>query len=156
MCGFADRCDLQKHLKTQAFNVLKNTEAHHTSFIKTAKSSQDPDTDQEFTTVEINAAILRLKLSAPGDDGISNAFISHSTPSFRARLLELFNLSWVTGKLPSVWKTAKIVPIPKGKIEDGHRPISLLSCLGKLLERMINTRIVNKVGPLNSNLHAFH
>uniref|UniRef100_A0A1Y1K316 Reverse transcriptase domain-containing protein n=1 Tax=Photinus pyralis TaxID=7054 RepID=A0A1Y1K316_PHOPY len=47
--------------------------------------------------------------------------------------------------VPSEWKQAVVVPIPKrGKdplLAQHYRPISLTSCLGKLLEKMVNGRL---------------
>ena len=49
------------------------------------------------------------------------------------------------GQLPTYWRTAKITPtLKKGKPPDmpqSYRPISLTSCLAKVAERMVNTRL---------------
>ena len=62
-------------------------------------------------------------------------------------LLQIFNLSWHSGKFPSKWKETHIRPIlKKGKDKskpESYRPISLLSCMGKLLERIINKRLIS-------------
>ena len=61
-------------------------------------------------------------------------------------LLQAFNEVWVSGKFPTSWKQATIIPIPKpGKDStdpSNYRPIALTSCLCKTLERMINTRLI--------------
>jgi hypothetical protein len=61
-------------------------------------------------------------------------------------LLKLMNSSWRRGIVPQVWKEAKMVPIPKqGKDKlhpNSYRPISLLSCVCKLMERIINSRLM--------------
>ena len=53
---------------------------------------------------------------------------------------------WVSGKFPTSWKQATIIPIPKpGKDNtdpSNYRLIALTSCLCKTLERMINTRLI--------------
>nr|KAG5704570.1 hypothetical protein BaRGS_031834 [Batillaria attramentaria] len=89
----------------------------------------------------------RLKTKkAPGKDGICNEMIKHLGPAARRKLLELFNQSWKTGIFPSAWKEATIIPIRKKEKDPAkktsYRPISLLSCLGKTLERMINKRLM--------------
>ena len=62
-------------------------------------------------------------------------------------LLKLFNESWKTGTVPAMWKKATIISIhKKGKDKknpNSYRPISLLSCLGKLLEKVINRRLLS-------------
>ena len=40
-------------------------------------------------------------------------------------LADLYSASLLSGKLPLVWKKAKIIPIPK-KTKNTYRPISLL------------------------------
>lgn len=59
-------------------------------------------------------------------------------------LTAYFNAYWETGNLPSQWKEAKIIMIPKpGKrlLLENLRPISLTSCVGKVLEHVILTRL---------------
>ena len=113
----------------------------------TGKLSQQtyptPPMMSELTMSELNDAISRLKnKKAPGKDGVSNEMIKHLGPAAKTKLLEIFNLSWKTGVFPPAWKEAIMIPIPKKnknpKKKTNYRPINLLSCLGKTLERMIN------------------
>ena len=101
----------------------------------------------DFTIAELNDAIRRLKSGkSPGKDGICNEMIKHLGSAARSKLLELYNQSWRMGVFPSAWKEATIVPILKKnkdpKNKTSYRPISLLSCLGKTMERMVNRRLV--------------
>ena len=103
---------------------------------------------QPITMKEIEAAIRQLKCKkAPGPDGVTNDMIKHLGPAAKKALLELFNESWKNGTVPALWKKATIIPIhKKGKDKkdpNSYRPISLLSCLGKVLERVINRRLIS-------------
>ena len=57
----------------------------------------------------------------------------------------MFNTSWTIGEVPDDWKRAITVPIlkpGKDKSDAGsYRPISLLPCLGKLMERVVKRRL---------------
>ena len=59
--------------------------------------------------------------------------------------LSLLNQSWLSGRLPSSWKKATVIPIPKKGIPSSapssYRPISLTSTLCKLLERVVAGRL---------------
>ena len=60
------------------------------------------------------------------------------------QLADLFNLSFKTGVFPSVLKTAKVIPIFKkdSKLDySNYRPISLLSNIEKILERLMYMRL---------------
>lgn len=61
-------------------------------------------------------------------------------------ILDTFNRIYSENSFPQQWKTATIIAIPKpGKDHTNplnYRPISLTSCLCKLLEKMINIRLV--------------
>ena len=61
-------------------------------------------------------------------------------------LLDLYNFIWRTGDFPSSWGVAVVLPIPKpGKDHlqpTNYRPISLTSCVCKVLENMVNDRLV--------------
>ena len=64
-------------------------------------------------------------------------------------LLILFNKSIKEGYTPKEWRKTSIIPIPKtGKDPsnpDSYRPISLTSCLCKLMEHLIKNRILGLV-----------
>ena len=61
-------------------------------------------------------------------------------------LLHIFNFSWSSHSFPSLWKTSSIIPIHKmGKPLDSpafFRPISLTSCVSKLFENIILSRLL--------------
>ena len=60
--------------------------------------------------------------------------------------LHIFNLSWTSHSFPSIWKTSSIIPIHKiGKPLDcsaSIRSIYLTSCVSKLFERIILSRLL--------------
>ena len=61
-------------------------------------------------------------------------------------LAHIFNLSLNTGIFPSSLKMSRTVPIFKsGSPEscDNCRPLSLLNCISKILEKMVATNFVN-------------
>jgi len=99
------------------------------------------------TPDELDEALTKLKKKkAPGPDGITNEMLIHLGKDAKKVLLKIYNQSWKYGIVPSKWKEAIIVPIhKKGKDKrspKSYRPISLLSCVGKLMERIINKRLV--------------
>ena len=84
----------------------------------------------------------KKKKKAPWKDGISNERIHHLRNVAKQKLLDIYNQSWNTGTFQTSWKEAIITPILK-KGKDRHSktsycPISLLSCLGKTMERMVD------------------
>lgn len=71
-------------------------------------------------------------------------------------MIKLFNDYWDKGQLPKEWKEYMVCFIDK-KRRQRVRPIAL-SCLGKLLERIINTRLgwwAEKKGTLDKNQNGF-
>ena len=58
----------------------------------------------------------------------------------------MYNYSWNEGYDPPDWKVQLIIPALKpGKdpsLPSSYRPISLISCLGKLFEKMIQERLI--------------
>jgi hypothetical protein len=96
---------------------------------------------------ELETAIHTLKQrKPPGRDGITNDMVKRLVPVAKTKLLKTMNTSWKQGIVPQVWKKAKMVPIPKqGKDTLGpnsYMPIYLLSCTCKLMEKIINTRLI--------------
>ena len=111
------------------------------------KEPADDVMTKPLTLDELNCGIDDLKeRKAPGPDSIHNDMLKRMGPQAKKKLLAIFNTSWRTGLLPSSWKKATMIPILKpGKPPnkaDSYRPISLTSCLCKLMERMVNRRLI--------------
>ena len=82
---------------------------------------------------------------AVGPDLIHNKILKAASPVISKALTSLFNKSLSEGHFPSCWKTAHITPIHKKdskSICSNYRPISLLSCVGKALEKCIQIRLL--------------
>jgi hypothetical protein len=139
----ADVKRVQDQLKSNRLLELEN-------FIKISD-----DTDQPFMIHELIDALSKRKNTAPGEDGFTFSIIQKTCPAFKSRLLNLFNMSWKEGKLPIFWKNAIIHGIPKPSDPDNPRPISLLSVLDKILEKMVHSRLLWKIGPLDNNIRAY-
>jgi ribonuclease HI len=83
---------------------------------------------------------------ASGPDNIHNQLLKHGGDYFNQSLTILFNWSYTIGYMPKQWKLCNIAPIPKpGKDHTkatNYRPIALLSCVGKLMERIFSQRLL--------------
>ncbi|XP_064104322.1 uncharacterized protein LOC135214183 [Macrobrachium nipponense] len=94
------------------------------------------------------------KSTAPGTDGITYEIISCLIMMEDSPLLDLINLSYKNGRLPKKWKIALVVPILKSNGE--YRPISLTSCLCKLMESLVLNRLMYMIGDqLSPNVFGF-
>ena len=117
------------------------------------KYNNNPGFTQPFTMEELDTAISSLKPGkAVGLDNISTEQIKNFGPKTKNWLLQLYNSCLSTNKLPKIWKKSHVLALLKpGKdpsVPKNYRPISLLSHLYKLFERLI----LNRVGPVIDNL----
>ena len=90
---------------------------------------------------EVKKSLSSLNVSkANGCDNISNKLLKNTASSISKPLAKLFNYSLASGKFPSVWKYANVTPVFKKndkQNKSNYRPISLLSNIGKVFERVI-------------------
>ena len=89
--------------------------------------------------VERVVTTLPAKTSS-GYDNISNVLLKEIIDPLAKVLVEIFNKSMATGEFPSPMKLAEIVPLYKNKehyIESNYRPISLLTTISKILEKIM-------------------
>jgi len=72
--------------------------------------------------------------------------LKHLPESALSTLLHIINKHWCSKSFPSIWHHAVVLPIPKADKDKtdpcSYRPIALTSCLCKIIERMINDRLV--------------
>ncbi|OAA34233.1 reverse transcriptase [Beauveria brongniartii RCEF 3172] len=110
-------------------------------------------------TKEIEKAVLHTGNTTPGSDGITTKMLQAAWSHIAQPLTTLYNACLRLGHHPSVFKVAEVVMIPKlnkRNLSDVStwRPISLLSCLSKGLERVIARRMAYaaiKYGILHPN-----
>ena len=97
--------------------------------------------NREFSLIELERVLMTLKNTAPGIDEISNALLKQLPTNIKQELLDVVNQSYISGDIPIEWKTGLVVPILKpGKPPESassYRPIILLACIGKVMERMV-------------------
>lgn len=98
---------------------------------------------------------------AAGADGIQGIILQHLPSSAMKRIAEIINNILASGHYPIPWKEAHVVLFPKpGKDKtnpSNYRPISLLSCLSKLAERVIHRRLTEVVLPqIRNEQFGFH
>lgn len=80
-----------------------------------------------------------------GSDNIGNLIIKRVINDIVEPLTSIFNWSISTGIVPNKLKIAKVVPIYKknnAEILSNYRPVSLLPCFSKILERLVFNRCI--------------
>lgn len=99
-----------------------------------------------FSARELDLALRSCNDSSPGLDKIPYSMLQHAHPSFRLLLLAAYNRIYAEGTYPTTWRLSIVIPFLKpGKdpySPSNYRPIALTSCMGKLMERMVNARLV--------------
>ncbi|GJQ67745.1 hypothetical protein Trydic_g23409, partial [Trypoxylus dichotomus] len=95
-----------------------------------------PDTEQELRSM---IATMDKKKS-PGYDNIMLADVIGTCDSISPALVRLINLSLRNAVIPSLLKVAVMTPIYKNGKKDAYtsyRPISVLSCKDKIIEKYV-------------------
>lgn len=101
------------------------------------------DTDE----AEVERIIMSLKDDcAAGWDNITTKILKQLKHILIPPLTHIFNKCLSSGVFPACLKKAIVVPVYKSGSKDqvtNYRPISLLSSISKILEKIINKRLVN-------------
>ena len=99
----------------------------------------------EITIEEVHSAMLDLNPNkANGPNSIPARIIRLLGLNLASCLTKIFNISIKTGQHPKILRTAKAIPVhKKGSLLSikNYRPISLLSNINKLLEKLIHSRL---------------
>lgn len=135
------RCHLTSH------NLISIHEtAVNKSLKKVTESTPPASSLVRISKAEVVKVIKYLKTrKAPGLDKIPNLIIKALPSRMITLLTSIFNDCLRLSYFPSHWKIAKIIAIPKaGKdnsIPTNFRPISLLSNVGKIFEKLLLDRL---------------
>ena len=101
--------------------------------------------NKPFSMKELASALSSCCSKAPGFDNINYEMLKHLDQCHLNSLLAFYNYLFKSD-FPEQWKQAVVVPILKpnkpAHAKSSYRPIALLSCLGKLFEKMVNRRLL--------------
>ena len=110
--------------------------------------------DVNLNTDEVKLALKSLPIGkASGPDEISNRVLKELADQLATPLCSIFNQSIQDGYVPEIWKLAHVSPIPKEEdrsFASTHKPISLLSNIDKVFERVMFKHLYNHL--LDNNI----
>jgi hypothetical protein len=143
------KAQLFSSILASTFSPNTVNDASFDDLVKTEISNfeqKHSDFSCDLTSEEIKKAISESKKdSATGLDKIHYQMLKNLPETTISDLRDLFNKCIRINKIPEAWKIAKISMIPK-KDDDksnpnNYRPISVTSCLGKILEKVMAKRL---------------
>jgi len=104
------------------------------------------DLNSSITLNEMETTLNKCLSKIPGPYSIPYCFIIKLGKTTKNFLLDIYNNIWHTGVIPKEWKKGIIIPILKpGKNKhstEGYRPITLLNTMTKIMEKIINLRLI--------------
>lgn len=114
------------------------------------------------TVLELKKIINSLKQKAPGEDEITKYHLANLPNKMLINFTKIINASLSLGYYPEIWKTSIMIFIPKANKSPlqhtNYRPISLLSVPGKIVEKLVNNRLMNTLTQKkihNEHQHGF-
>jgi hypothetical protein len=112
-----------------------------------------------ITTEQVTKALKSAKNNnSTGPDNINIKHLKHLGPIAIEYLRQLLTKALNSNTIPHIWKLAKIVPILKPNKDPGigssYRPISLLSPIAKILEKIVLPHITQNIPNLPTQ-HGF-
>jgi hypothetical protein len=119
--------------------------------------------DRKFTLTEVKNAVESMtNKKAPREGGITGEIFKQTFETFPNYITTMYECLR-KGTLPKEWKLAKLIPVVKpGKEGSEHvtkyRPISLLNIEGKIMEKLLISRInywAHSTNFINSNQYGF-
>ena len=100
-----------------------------------------------FTPTEVESVLKSLKTGkAAGPDAINNNLLIELAQPLAPPLCDLLNFSLLSGKVSDIWKIANVTPIHKKNDPNdvsNYRPISVLSTIGKVIEKLVHKHVFN-------------
>ncbi len=144
----------------------ENTSDHDLNSVEPNIIDNNTETtlNSPITRDEIDKMINKCKngKTCSQADNICNIYIKATKTLMLPIYTILFNMIFDSGTIPDTWSKGYIFPIYKGKgprdSPENYRPITILSCLGKLFTSVLNerlTRYSNENYIINQNQAGF-
>ena len=142
--------EMAKHFagigRTYANKIKSGTQTIE-HYMKKIKTNEKSIYLYPTNTVEIDKIISSFaNKTSHGWDGITNVLLKKIKDSILVPLCIIFNLSMQEGVFPTMMKPAQVCPLYKGgstSESTNYRPISLLSVISKVLEKLLYKRLYN-------------
>ncbi|KFP73882.1 hypothetical protein N311_04133, partial [Apaloderma vittatum] len=102
------------------------------------REQEDPPPIQQEMVTDLLQHLDGQKSMGP--DGMHPRVVKELAAVITKTLSIIYQHSWLTGEVPSDWKSGDVTPIYKKGWKDNpgnYRPVSLTSVLGKLMEKII-------------------
>ena len=138
----------------QGGNIASRFSSHFSGSAATALPPVQPSTIPEHSSSfhfdyisekDVLCALSRLDPSkATGADALSARILRATAPAISSGLSKLFNYSLKTSQIPTEWKAANVIPVPKSanaRSVDEYRPISILPVVAKVFESLVHTQV---------------
>ena len=96
---------------------------------------------QYVSKIEVERDKKMKRKKTTGSDNLPAGMLKDSASTISSTLSFIINLSLRQGMVPSEWKVASVTPIHKAGSKnefENYRPISVLSILSKVLERIVH------------------
>ena len=135
----------------QGGNIASRFSSHFSGSAATALPPDQPSTIPEHSSSfhfdyiseeDVLCALSRLDPSkATGADALSARILRATAPAISSGLSKLFNYSLKTFQIPTEWKAANVIPVPKSanaRSVDKYRPMSILPVVAKVFESLVH------------------
>ena len=137
--------DFFVNIGPQLASTIKTDGKQYYDYLKT------PMTSCMFLKPIVEEEVIKIiykfnQNKSAGHDDIGNFIVKRIAKEISVPLTLIFNTSISTGIVPDELKIAKVIPIYKKdspEVFSNYRPVSVLPCFSKILERLVFNRCMN-------------
>ena len=125
-------------------NLSRNIKQPNNTYVKPVERNAKSIFIRPTNTIEIGDIIKNLKAKSGGVDNINAKTLKTIAPFIVTPLHHIFNTSIEQAVWPNALKSAEVVPIHKAgdkTVVSNYRPISLISNIAKIFEKIIYNRL---------------